>query len=146
MQLWSGMVARTSPGWNLLIRPLPNFPRAGGYDLFEGIIQSDRWFGPLFTESSFYANARSDKVAPRSSIAQLQLLPGRAFSEETLDAMNVISSISDLGERDWNDWISTVVEPNSRPTAHPELTLSKRAETAKRSLPGDGASGKRCQC
>src|SRR3954465_15303677 len=37
VQIWSGLIARTKPGWSLLVRPVPNFPRALGYDVFEGI-------------------------------------------------------------------------------------------------------------
>ena len=49
VQLWTGIVARTAPGWSLLVRPPINVPRRGGYEPFEGIIETDRWFGPLIT-------------------------------------------------------------------------------------------------
>ena len=49
MQMWTGIVARTAPGWSLLVRAPANVPRRGGYEPFEGIIETDRWFGPLIT-------------------------------------------------------------------------------------------------
>jgi len=49
VQLWTGIVARTAPGWSLLVRAPVNVPRSGTYELFEGIIETDRWFGPLIT-------------------------------------------------------------------------------------------------
>jgi hypothetical protein len=49
IQLWTGIVARTAPGWSLLVRAPANVPRSGSYELFEGIIETDRWFGPLIT-------------------------------------------------------------------------------------------------
>ncbi len=41
-------MARTAPGWSLLVRPPANLPRSLGYECFEGIVETDRWFGPLF--------------------------------------------------------------------------------------------------
>jgi Family of unknown function (DUF6065) len=49
IQVWSGLFARTSPNWSLLIRPPANFPRDQRFEQFEGIIETDVWFGPLFT-------------------------------------------------------------------------------------------------
>ena len=31
------------------MRAPANIPRSGSYELFEGIIETDRWFGPLIT-------------------------------------------------------------------------------------------------
>ena len=47
--VWSGLIARTAPGWSLLVRPPANLPRSNRYDSYEGIIETDRWTGPLFT-------------------------------------------------------------------------------------------------
>ncbi len=63
VQLWSGMIARTAPGWSLLVRSLANVPHNAGFALSEGIIESDRWFGPLFT------NLRLPGRTPRSNSA-----------------------------------------------------------------------------
>ena len=49
VQIWSGYLARTAPGWALLSRGPANIPRTQGYEHFEGIIESETWFGPLFT-------------------------------------------------------------------------------------------------
>lgn len=49
VQVWSGLLARTLPEWSLLLRAPANIPKQGHYDLFEGIVETDRWFGPLFT-------------------------------------------------------------------------------------------------
>ena len=36
------------PDWSLLVRPPANLARSQGYEHYEGIIETDRWFGPLF--------------------------------------------------------------------------------------------------
>src|SRR5207244_11955854 len=49
VQIWSGLIARTAPEWSLLVRQPANLARSQGYENYEGIIETDRWFGPLFT-------------------------------------------------------------------------------------------------
>ena len=36
VQIWSGLVARTAPGWSLLVRGPANLPRSLGYEVYEG--------------------------------------------------------------------------------------------------------------
>jgi hypothetical protein len=43
IQCWTGLVARTAPGWSLMVRAPANIPRSGAYELFEG---SPSTFGP----------------------------------------------------------------------------------------------------
>ena len=47
VQIWTGLMVRTAPGWSLLVRSPANFGRPGGYEAFEGIVETDHWFGPL---------------------------------------------------------------------------------------------------
>jgi hypothetical protein len=49
LQIWTGLMARTAADWSLLIRAPANLPAPGGYSMYEGIVEADRWFGPLFT-------------------------------------------------------------------------------------------------
>ena len=49
VQVWSGYFVRTAPGWSLLSRRPANVQRPQPYDNFEGILEADTWFGPLFT-------------------------------------------------------------------------------------------------
>ena len=53
LQIWTGLIARTAPDWSLLIRAPANLPAPGGYALYEGIVETDHWFGPLFTNLPF---------------------------------------------------------------------------------------------
>ena len=49
VQIWTGLFVRSAPEWSLLVRAPANIPSPGGYSIFEGILESDRRFGPLFT-------------------------------------------------------------------------------------------------
>jgi hypothetical protein len=45
VQIWTGLMARAAPDWSLLVRAPANLPAPGGYAVYEGIVESDRWFG-----------------------------------------------------------------------------------------------------
>ena len=49
VQVWSGYFVRTAPGWSLLSRRTANIQRPQPYDNFEGLLETDEWFEPLFT-------------------------------------------------------------------------------------------------
>jgi hypothetical protein len=49
VQLWCGSIARTEEGWSLLVRgPVNDSRRSMGYEILEGIIETDHWGGHLF--------------------------------------------------------------------------------------------------
>jgi len=48
LQIWTGAIARTAPGWSLLVRGVANLPHSQAFQTLEGIIETDHWFGPLF--------------------------------------------------------------------------------------------------
>jgi hypothetical protein len=45
VQVWTGFLARTAPGWSLLVRGLANLPRHPGFEAFEGLVETDRLCG-----------------------------------------------------------------------------------------------------
>jgi len=115
VQVWSGMIARTAPEWSLLIRPLANLPAGGGYSLFEGIVETDRWFGPLFTNLRLTRTDRAVRFQADYPFAQVQPLPRARYQDATLDAMNVVADPGRLSAADWEDYCATVVRPNLDP-------------------------------
>ena len=49
VQIWTGYIVRTAPDYSLLVRSPANILATQGYHQLEGVIETDRWFGPLFT-------------------------------------------------------------------------------------------------
>jgi uncharacterized protein DUF6065 len=115
VQIWSGMIARTAPDWSLLIRPLANLPAGGGYALFEGIVESDRWFGPLFTNLRLTRTDRPVRFQADYPLAQVQPLPRWLYQDATLQATRFIGELVALAPADWEDYCATVVRPNHDP-------------------------------
>lgn len=134
LQIWSGLFVRTAPEWSLLIRPTVNYPGSRNYELYEGVIETDRWFGPLFvnlrlTRQDFPIQFRIDMP-----LFQIQLLPRVAYVDETLTNFEMFDSLKAFSATDWADYSKTIVEPNldpNRPIAAYAVRTRKREKREK---------------
>jgi hypothetical protein len=113
MQIWSGLIARTAPGWSLLVRSPVNFGRPGGYEPFEGIVESDRWFGPLFTNIRLIKTDTPIEFRQEHPMLQVQPIPRIAYQEATLNNYELVPELRQFGPEDWDDYYDTVVRPNA---------------------------------
>lgn len=114
LQVWTGCIAKTAPGWSLLVRNVANLPLSLSYQMLEGIIETDSWFGPLFN------NVRILKtdvpVEFRSDTPFLQVQPVRkdVYSGNVLQNFS-IKQMEEMTSEDWSAFHQTVVVPNSVP-------------------------------
>ncbi len=115
VQLWTGLIAQTAPDWHLLVRSPANLPQAGGITLFEGIVETDHWFGPLFTNMRFTRSHMPVRLRDDYPLVQVQPVPRQSYSNQTLDRMAVHPDPSDLTAEDWEAYRISICEPNSRP-------------------------------
>ncbi len=115
LQMWTGLIAETAPGWHILARAPANMPSPGGICMFEGIIETDRWFGPLFANMRFTRSHTPIRLRADYPILQVQPVQSAAYSNETLDRMQVTPEPSRLTPAQWEAYHATIVEPNSRP-------------------------------
>jgi hypothetical protein len=117
IQIWTGLIARTPPDWSLLVRPPANLPRSLGYESWEGIVETDRWFGPLFV------NMRLIRThAPIEFDADIPLLQVQPVHRDTygkiLDTFETVPSMNELTPADWDAFRKTVVRPKHGPLRH----------------------------
>jgi Family of unknown function (DUF6065) len=115
VQLWTGLIAQTAPDWHLLVRSPANLAQAGGISLFEGIVETDRWFGPLFVNMRFTRSHTPVRLRSDYPLVQVQPIPRHSYSNDTLDSMTVTPGLSELTEAHWDAYHASIVEPNSRP-------------------------------
>ncbi|MBT9499700.1 MAG: hypothetical protein IV092_00545 [Burkholderiaceae bacterium] len=115
LQVWTGLFVRTAPDWNLLIRPVVNYPPSRNYDLFEGIIETDRWFGPLFTNLRLARRDHPIHFGTEMPLFQLQAIPRGACSAAAQASTAGVEGLVSLSEADWSDYESTIVKPNLDP-------------------------------
>jgi hypothetical protein len=115
LQIWTGLFARTAPDWSLLLRPVANFPANGGFVAYEGVVETDRWFGPLFTNIRLTRTHTPIRISAGVPFVQAQPLPRWLLSDAMLGRMDTTSSLSDFSEADWADYNDTIVRPNQAP-------------------------------
>ena len=112
LQIWTGLIVQTAADWSLLIRAPANLPSPGGYTLYEGIIETDRWFGPLFTNLRFTRSHTPVRLREDFPFAQVQPLPRAAYSEATLRATTSVADMAQFTSSDWAGYRATVAVPN----------------------------------
>jgi hypothetical protein len=115
VQIWTGYFARTRADWNLLIRAPANLARSQKYDQFEGIVETDRWFGPVFTNLRL---SRSDVpicFSKEMPLVQLQPVHRSTCSDEMLGDWSYVEGISKFSSEEWDRFRTTVIRPNIDP-------------------------------
>jgi hypothetical protein len=113
IQVWTGLLARTRPGWSMLARDPANLPTTPGLAGYEGIVETDGWFGPLF--SVFRITKTDWTVRLRANVPYLQVqpVPQIAYRDEILNDFQV-RSLEDMTEVDWANYGDAVLpDPES---------------------------------
>lgn len=113
VQVWTGLFARTRPGWSLLVRAPVNFRLPGGFSSYEGMVETDRWAGPLFTNLRL---TRTD-VPIRFSVDMplLQVMPlERASLAKAARDEPALGELDEVDAATWAGYARTVT-PAERP-------------------------------
>jgi len=113
VQMWTGLLAKTRPGWSLSVRAPVNIPAIPGLVSWEGIIETDLWFGPLFTNFRLTRTDMPVHIRAQVPIIQVQPLPQLAYREETLSSFACLEA-SDVSSDDW-DRLGQVLLPHPNP-------------------------------
>ncbi|HZP76012.1 MAG TPA: DUF6065 family protein [Pseudolabrys sp.] len=132
MQIWTGCIAKTAPGWSLLIRGVANLPRSLSYQTLEGIIETDNWFGPLFDNVRLLKT--DTPIEFRDDVPFLQVQPVRkeVYADKALQNF-AVKELADLSPEHWQAFNRTVVAPNvavERKRGQYAVTVRKQAAHA----------------
>jgi hypothetical protein len=114
IQVWTGLIARTAPGWSLLVRAPANLPRGGGWEPYEGIVETDHWFGPLITNLRITKTNVPIDFKPDFPFIQVQPIPRHVYEDATLNNYEIVPELAQFTPEDWDDYYDTVVRPNSQ--------------------------------
>ncbi len=112
VQIWSGLLARTAADWSLLIRGPANLPRTGWYDVYEGIVEADRWLAPIFVNIRITRTDTPIRLSSDLPLMQVQPLHRLVYASETLSSVHCIRQISEFTDDDWADYRKSVVDPS----------------------------------
>ena len=113
LQIWSGYVARTRKDWSLLVRPVVNVSHSEHFRSYDAIIETDRWFGPLFTNIKLIKPDTPIHFRTDFPFLQLQPLPREVYADATLNRFDVVADLAALSADEWARYEDTVVKPNA---------------------------------
>jgi Family of unknown function (DUF6065) len=113
LQIWTGLFSRTAPDWSLLLRSPANLPLPAGYVVYEGILETDQWFGPLFVNLRFTRTGTPVRFRNQEPLAQVQPLPRQAYAEEILNSALEVPNLESWQPQDWKDYDRDIIQPNS---------------------------------
>ncbi|MBV9251110.1 MAG: hypothetical protein JO227_17900 [Acetobacteraceae bacterium] len=115
LQIWTGLIARTQPDWHLLLRAPANLPSPGGFALYEGIVETDRWFGPLFTNIRLTRSHVPIRLRADFPLVQVQPVQAATYSDTVLSAWELAPDLDGMAQVDWAAYQRTIVVPNADP-------------------------------
>ena len=75
-------MVESAENWSVLVRPPANLPRSLAFDLYEGIVETDRWFGPLFTNLRLIKTDVPIHFSTETPLVQVQPLHRSTYAEE----------------------------------------------------------------
>jgi hypothetical protein len=114
IQVWTGLMVGSAEDWSILVRPPANLPRSLAFDLYEGIVETDRWFGPLFT--NIRLTRTNVPVALNPELPLLQVQPvNRELYGNALEQFELVTGLDQLRPEEWSAYHQTVVRPNTDP-------------------------------
>jgi hypothetical protein len=97
VQVWSGYFARTTPGWALLSRGIANRPKKEPYENLEGIVETESWFGPLFTNIRLLRTNSPIHFPQRAPFLQVQPVIRQGYRKPPF----AVREVADLTPEDW---------------------------------------------
>lgn len=119
IQLWTGLFMSTEEGWSSLLRPMANVPRSKQYEVYEGVVETDRWFGPLFINVRLTAIDTPIELTAARPLFQLQPLRRETYAEKHLKTLEMAHSLAEVSEGYWDKYRTTVVKPTNDPNRQP---------------------------
>jgi hypothetical protein len=100
VQIWTGLLAKTRPGWSLSVRAPVNLPPIPNLATWEGIVETDIWLGPLFSNFRLTKTDTPVHIRAYAPFLQVQPVPQLAYRDETLSSF-ACSEASELTSDDW---------------------------------------------
>jgi hypothetical protein len=129
VQVWTGLMVETASDWSILVRPPANYPRSFAFDYYEGIVETDHWFGPLFTNIRLVKTDVPIHFSTESPLAQVQPLHRSTYAEEASRSFSVVPELSEFPADAWSRYEETIVKPNldpARPVAGYATAVRRR--------------------
>lgn len=109
LQVWTGALARTRTDIHSYVRGPVNMRRTDAYEVMEGVIQTDWWFGPLFTNIRLLKTDVPIFINKDAPFIQIQPIAAELTRDKTLGEAPVANGLDSLGPDAWEAYADTVV-------------------------------------
>ena len=114
VQIWSGLLISTAPGWSVIIGPPPNLPQTRHFSCFEGVVETDTFRpAPLFINLKLHATDREISIPRDKPLFFVRPVRRECYSEATLthtelglDAQG--AGAPGMSAADWDGYRGTV--------------------------------------
>jgi hypothetical protein len=131
VQIWTGLVARTPPGWSLLLRAPANAPRIPGVEHFEGLVETDRWQGPLFVNLRLTRAGEPLHLRAERPFLLAQPVPQAAYADALYDLSETVETAA-ATQADWDALAAVLAPPEPR---QPGAYAAEARRARKRACP-----------
>jgi hypothetical protein len=111
LQLWTGWLIATDPEWGTLVRAPVNLPRPAGYDIYEGFVETDQWFGPVFANIVLTKTDTRITVPIGLPLCQVQAIPRAVVTQQSRTTV----MLGGWTDEDYRRYDETVVRPSRDP-------------------------------
>ena len=129
VQVWTGLFIGSAEDWSVLVRAPANLPRSLAFDLYEGIVETDRWFGPLFTNVRLIKTDVPIHFSTETPLLQVQPLHRTTYAEEISNAFSFVPDMAAFPADAWSRYEQSIVKPNldpQRPVAAYATSVRRR--------------------
>ena len=126
VQLWTGLMVQTAENWSVLVRGPANLPRNLAFDTYEGIVETDRWFGPLFTNVRLIKTDVPIHFSTETPLLQVQPLHRSTYAEEVSNNFRLVGGPAEFAPDAWSRYEESIVKPNLEPTRSGTYAASAR--------------------
>lgn len=109
LQIWTGAMIATSPGVAALLRRPANLDWRTDYTGWEGVVETDQWFGPLFLNIRLRRMGEPIVFRRTEPFIQVQPIPSAILKQAASAPMDVAEGLQALSEKDWAAYGDTVV-------------------------------------
>jgi hypothetical protein len=115
VQVWTGLLVESAENWSILVRPPANLPRSLAFDCYEGIVETDRWFGPLFTNLRLVKTDVPIRFSTETPLLQVQPLHRSTYADEVSNRFGVVEGLRDFADDAWSRSEEHIVRPSIEP-------------------------------
>lgn len=115
VQVWTGFFVESREDWSVLVRAPANLPRNLAFDLYEGIVETDRWFGPLFTNLRLVKTDVPIHFSSEAPLVQVQPLHRSTYADEVSNGFGLVADPRKFSPNTWLRYEQTIVKPNLDP-------------------------------